>query len=180
MQAMRLSHRPLFQQQRALVSLRSLLLFTSCVLSSNLHPPPPAGSETLPAVRALATSSLLLHSSRKTLTQTSHPFSHRQWDSTSNAGSGRFAQPPEELSQFFIHLALCNTVVPGTSEDGTLQYQVSGRVACQGTLKSGEEKAWLVTAAKRPAARANKYAAVHDPTVPLKLPTKIYPAACCA
>ena len=32
--------------------------------------------------------------------------------------------PPEEVSSFFIHLALCNTVVPG-SEDGSIVYQAS-------------------------------------------------------
>lgn len=94
--------------------------------SSTAPLPPPPSSGTLAAVRALATSPVLLHSSRQTLSQTSHPLPRRQWDSNSNAGSGRFAQPPEELSQFFIHLALCNTVVPGTAEDGTLQYQVRG------------------------------------------------------
>lgn len=33
--------------------------------------------------------------------------------------------PPEDVSRFFIHLALCNTVVPGHSEDGSIVYQAS-------------------------------------------------------
>ena len=36
------------------------------------------------------------------------------------------ARPPrEEVSRFFIHLALCNTVVPGQSQDGKIVYQAS-------------------------------------------------------
>lgn len=138
-------------------------------------PSPPPSSGTLPAVRALATSPLLLHSSW----QTSHPLPRRQWDSSSNAGSGRFAQPPEELSQFFIHLALCNTVVPGTAEDGTLQYQVSRWVAYHGTLKWGGRGGVACDCCQTPSSRTERCSCAL-PHTPLTLSNKLYPAACCA
>jgi hypothetical protein len=33
-------------------------------------------------------------------------------------------QPKLELERFFVNLAVCNTVVPSTDEDGNLKYQV--------------------------------------------------------
>ena len=60
------------------------------------------------------------------LTSTSLHILDLEEEYTDSQTTAKSPDPPDKhVASFFIHLALCNTVIPGQSDDGTIVYQAS-------------------------------------------------------